>query len=343
MGYGPAGVVPGAADAGAGVGMAHGHGHGHGFNAMNVVSVPMGMGMGVGAVGVPVPMMQVQPMQMQVPQPPPPPPSPHHLHMPTAHSMTLRGASASHAHAHAHGPTTTSVYVTKSGMGAGPPSRTTSSAGMGARSGDAGCSMLLILLGLIILAVVFAMYQTVIGLEDLGSVSSSGASAARRWRAGTRAANPSESHLQQLLDAERMLRAAAEERAERLSNELLEVNRKHRDLEAEFRDLALTARAQSMQQQQQQQQNALNNGEGGNQADVSTLARLAKCRSSVEASTETIKELRRLNEDMHTQVERLQKELKEAVADVDATERELNACNARVADLERPPPPPPPS
>ena len=180
------------------------------------------------------------------------------------------------------------------------------------------------------------MYLTSIEDRDASS---------QRWRTkgNVRSGAADASHLQQLLDAERMLRAAAEDRAERLSNELLELNRKHRDLESEFRDLALQARAYQQQPAQPAQE----------AQDVSTLQRLAKCRSSVEASTETIKELRRLNEDMHAQVERVQKELKEAVQDVDDTERDLNACNARLAAAEGqlrqpqvrddlPPPPPPP-
>jgi len=125
--------------------------------------------------------------------------------------------------------------------------------------------------------------------------------------------------------AERKWRAA-EDRAERLEAELVDVRRKHRVLEDDFRELAIASRsAHANQQQQQQQQQAPPPKE-----DMSALQRLGKCRASVEASTEAIKELREHNTDLNKQMTRLQREVKDAVKDADDSERALAECNRRL-------------
>jgi hypothetical protein len=81
---------------------------------------------------------------------------------------------------------------------------------------------------------------------------------------------------------------AAEDRANRFESELLDVRRKHRALEDDYRELAMTARSQ------QAQQSAPRVVTDPPQ-DISAMQRLAKCRASVEASTEAIRELREHN------------------------------------------------
>ena len=125
-------------------------------------------------------------------------------------------------------------------------------------------------------------------------------------------------------DAEMLQRKwrQAEDRADRLDIELSELKRKHRSLEDDFRDLAIASRSGNAATQ------AATTPQSREQ-DVSALQRLAKCRASVEASTEAIRELREHNADLNKQVTRLQREVKDAVKDVDDCERSLGDCKRR--------------
>jgi len=114
----------------------------------------------------------------------------------------------------------------------------------------------------------------------------------------------------------------AEDRANHLETELGDLRRKHRLLEDDFRDLAISSR-------NQQQQQVLVKQQIEPTQDVSTMQRLAKCRSSVEASTEAIRELREHNADLNKQVTRLQREVKDAVKDADESQRLLDNCEQR--------------
>jgi len=124
--------------------------------------------------------------------------------------------------------------------------------------------------------------------------------------------------------AERKWRAA-EDRAERLEAELVDVRRKHRVLEDDFRELAIASRSAHANQQATSPPPPPPPKE-----DMSALQRLGKCRASVEASTEAIKELREHNADLNKQVTRLQREVKDAVKDADDSERALAECNRRL-------------
>jgi septal ring factor EnvC (AmiA/AmiB activator) len=114
---------------------------------------------------------------------------------------------------------------------------------------------------------------------------------------------------------------AAEDRANRLETELMDLRRKHRTLEDDFRDLAISSRSQPVKIMQPQ---AVDNS--NQQQDVSAMQRLAKCRASVEASTEAIRELREHNSDLNKQVTRLQREVKDAIKDAEESERLLQIC-----------------
>lgn len=89
----------------------------------------------------------------------------------------------------------------------------------------------------------------------------------------------------------------------------------HRALEADFRDLALRARASQAQIKPAREVN-----------DVSTLQRLAKCRLELEDGVKTSRECEERSGGLEAQVGRLQKELKEAIAEADEQERLVKAC-----------------
>jgi septal ring factor EnvC (AmiA/AmiB activator) len=125
---------------------------------------------------------------------------------------------------------------------------------------------------------------------------------------------------------------------------LTEERRKLRELEQEYRDLALSARAQTSQQQQAKANDNV-------QQDVSAMQRLAKCRTSLEESTETVRDLREEKKSLDSQVTRLQKELREAIADADEQERMAADCeksklsaksSSHRSDSDGVPPPRPP-
>ena len=86
--------------------------------------------------------------------------------------------------------------------------------------------------------------------------------------------------------------------------------------------------------------------------DMSLVKRLDKCRKSVGASTDAIKELRRRNEDLREELKLAQEKTQEAIADVDEVEKVAEDCQLRLKEMSRvrvegvdgeevlPPPPP---
>lgn len=149
------------------------------------------------------------------------------------------------------------------------------------------------------------------------------------------------------LEQEKRIKASLIEQVKQLESDLTEERRKYRELEQDYRDLALSARAQQAQKPIHAQQ-------GGEGTDVSAMQRLAKCRSAVEESTQTIKDLREHNKNLDGQVTRLQKELREAISDADEQERIAADCEKKLRSSSSsssasaknshavPPPKPPP-
>jgi hypothetical protein len=144
------------------------------------------------------------------------------------------------------------------------------------------------------------------------------------------------------LEQERRARANLVEQLKQLELDLTEEKKKFRELEREYRDLALSSRAAVHQPATKQlpQQGV---------EDVSTLQRLAKCRQAVEESTQTIKDLRDHSKSLDSQVTRLQKELREAVDDADEQEKFAMECDKKLKRLgsssvypKKEPPPPSP-
>jgi len=124
------------------------------------------------------------------------------------------------------------------------------------------------------------------------------------------------------LEQEKRIKASLIDQVKQLEADLTEERRKYRELEQDYRDLALSARAQQAQKPVAQPQ--------GDGTDVSAMQRLAKCRSAVEESTQTIKDLREHNKNLDVQVTRLQKELREAISDADEQERIAAECEKKL-------------
>jgi hypothetical protein len=123
------------------------------------------------------------------------------------------------------------------------------------------------------------------------------------------------------LEAERRTKTSLMDQVRTLEADLTEERKKFRELEQDYRDLALSSRAQTKPAQQ------MNTGEST--GDVSAMQRLSKCRTAVDESTQTIKELREHNKNLDAQVTRLQKELREAILDADEQERLATDCERR--------------
>lgn len=140
------------------------------------------------------------------------------------------------------------------------------------------------------------------------------------------------------LDQERRAKANLVEQVKQLEFELVEEKRKARELEREYRDLALSSRSSQNQIAKVQPIQQME--------DISAIQRLSKCRQAVEESTETIRELRDHSKALDIQVTRLQKELREAVADADEQESLKDECERKLKSSKggsKVPPPPLPN
>lgn len=123
------------------------------------------------------------------------------------------------------------------------------------------------------------------------------------------------------LDTERRIKDELVDQVRRLETEVADLRLKNRELESDYRELSLSARAQAVPVQAHSKPVM---------EDVSAVQRLAKCRSNLEESAGLIKELRDGNKQVNTQVTRLQKELREAISDADEQEAMALACQKKL-------------
>ncbi|KAH9247339.1 hypothetical protein BASA81_015056 [Batrachochytrium salamandrivorans] len=124
-----------------------------------------------------------------------------------------------------------------------------------------------------------------------------------------------------VLDTERRIKDELMDQVRRLEMEVGDLRLKNRELESDYRELSLSARAQAVPVQSHTKPVM---------EDVSAVQRLAKCRSNLEESAGLIKELRDGNKQVNAQVTRLQKELREAISDADEQEAIALACQKKL-------------
>ena len=141
-----------------------------------------------------------------------------------------------------------------------------------------------------------------------------------------------------MLESEKHAKSVLQDQLGRLENELSELRLKHRELESDYRELILSTRAQQLAKPTLIPQE-----------DVSAVQRLAKCRTAVDESTQTIRDLREHTKNLENQVTRLQKDLREAISDADQQESIALECEKKrklqqqqqrsYQDSQLPPPP----
>lgn len=121
-----------------------------------------------------------------------------------------------------------------------------------------------------------------------------------------------------LLDSETQAKRLLENQVRKLENELSDLKTRYREMENEYRDLVMKTR------------NAPTKPATVNVGDVSALQRLTRCKQQSTDQAKTITELTDLNSNLEGQVSRMQKELREAVADADLQENLVAECEKKL-------------